>query len=162
MVKNLLFQSKKADAVVTILVLLTLLLVAFSLFKFVTSDWSSQEKILDTYAIQDFYVEQENLVFLLKDISREIVNSNSDDSLETQEFIRTFKERFSQEAKRYVELGIYLPLIENGDYSGTRIEEGKLYFSLKGVESSKVLANQRKGDPMTIKYDAPINFEIGF
>jgi hypothetical protein len=154
------FRSKKADSVVTILVLLTLLLVCFSLFQFFTSKWAGEEKITNSYALQDFYLKQDNVVFLMKEVSRGILEDSS--TISSSEFIGQFKANFKKNAEKFEELRPYVSIVENGDYEGTSIVNNKLLFSLKDFSSSDKLILLSKKADSDIIYQTRVVFEIGF
>jgi hypothetical protein len=153
------FKSKKADAVVTVLVLLTLLLVSFSLFKFLTSKWAGEESVSNSYALEDFYSEQDNVIFLMKEVSRGIVESGG---VTKESFVEQFKSKFKKNAEKFPELEPYALVVENGDYNDTKIENNRLFFSLGGFESSGMIKTISKIEDSQIKYKTRVVFEIGF
>lgn len=153
------FNSKKADTTVTILVLMTLLLCSYSLVMFYISEVKSSDRLNMPFAVTDFYLESDNLEFFMRDLAKGIIEGNQN-SLSTEQFIQLFKIEFAEKSKTLLVLEQYSSNIENGDFSDTKIENNKLSFNLKDFSFSKEMQGFSEEDTLYLNYIRDFSFEL--
>jgi len=153
------FKSKKADATVTVLVLMTLLLCSYSLVLFYVSEGRSAGGLTTALDINDFYLESNNLGFFMKDLAQDIISSEGG-SISAGEFIELFKAEFTEKAKTLLILEQYQGRVESGDFSETKIEDGRLYFNLQGFSFSKEIEGLSREETIKLNYLRNFKFEL--
>jgi hypothetical protein len=150
-------KNKKADSAVTILVVMTLVLVATGLFSFLTIESKKDKMVLDINTVSELYRYSDALDFFMRDYAREVIKSNP--SIKKEEFILAFKTGFKDNAPKEYQTDFILNQINNNEYE-VRIENNKLKFNLKGFRTVKSFPEDRQ-----IKaegYTRDIIFEIDF
>lgn len=148
------FKNKKADASVTILVLLTVALCVACLFYFYVSEKNRETEIVTFGTINDFYVQADGMKYFIQSLAEDIVHNNLNINNET--FLYEFKKNFAISYWN-MEPGM-VKQIRLSDYD-VKIKDKVLYFSIKNFTISKNY-QQKAGGIYRVDYEKDLFFTI--
>ncbi|MBM3246934.1 hypothetical protein FJZ17_00110 [Candidatus Pacearchaeota archaeon] len=158
----MMFKRKKGDIAITILVIMTVLLVGFALFMFMTSKASNQEKIQGSSELLHIYSEQQGIEFTMRAVAEKVLTENQGAKFGTSDFIVQFKQEFSNQAEGIKELEEYNLQVQEGNYAKSKVEGNKLYFYLSGFRISKVIDANKDFGIEAVNFNTDVVFEIDF
>jgi hypothetical protein len=147
--KNL-FQSKRADVSIFILVVMTVILCTASLFIFYLSESGLKKTITESSVIPMFYAENEifktNLYYLAKtsveELEKENANKQETPKFSTAQFVQRFKENYDKYIVKNNDFSEdyrikYKPQIMNNIYD-VSFQGNKLLFRLNNFQFEKI------------------------